>query len=326
MPLVAGVDSSTQACKVVVRDAETGALVRDGRAAHPDGTEVDPEAWEVALHQAVDRAGGLDDVAAHLGGGPAARHGLPRRQRPGGAPRAAVERHAVRHGGGRSRGRAGRRPGLGRCRRLGAGRVVHGDQAPLARRARTGVGATDRGRVPPARLADVATCRLAGPGLVVHRSRRRERNRLLVGCQRELPARPADPRLRSGRHPAAGARPDRSSRRACRRRHRPRTGNRRQRRRRARSRRGSRRRDRLDRYVGSGCRRRGQRHHRRLGHRCRVRRCHRAVPSAGLHAQRCSGARCRGPAARRRPRPAVPARPRGAGRRGRAGARPLPRG
>ena len=38
MPLVAGVDSSTQACKVVVRDAETGALVREGRAAHPEGT------------------------------------------------------------------------------------------------------------------------------------------------------------------------------------------------------------------------------------------------------------------------------------------------
>ena len=64
MPLVAGVDSSTQACKVVVRDADTGALVRDGRAAHPDGTEVDPAAWEVALHEAVARAGGLDDVAA----------------------------------------------------------------------------------------------------------------------------------------------------------------------------------------------------------------------------------------------------------------------
>ena len=39
MPLVAGVDSSTQSCKVVVRDAETGALVRSGRASHPDGTD-----------------------------------------------------------------------------------------------------------------------------------------------------------------------------------------------------------------------------------------------------------------------------------------------
>ena len=35
MTLVAGVDSSTQSCKVVIRDADTGALVREGRAVHP---------------------------------------------------------------------------------------------------------------------------------------------------------------------------------------------------------------------------------------------------------------------------------------------------
>ncbi|WP_433535408.1 xylulokinase [Micromonospora sp. CA-249363] len=64
MPLVAGVDSSTQSCKVVIRDAETGALLRQGRAPHPDGTEVDPEAWWQALRSAVDEAGGLADVAA----------------------------------------------------------------------------------------------------------------------------------------------------------------------------------------------------------------------------------------------------------------------
>ncbi|MGS2616972.1 FGGY-family carbohydrate kinase [Micromonospora sp. LZ34] len=64
MTLVAGVDSSTQSCKVVVRDAETGALLRQGRAPHPDGTEVDPEAWWRALGRAVEAAGGLADVAA----------------------------------------------------------------------------------------------------------------------------------------------------------------------------------------------------------------------------------------------------------------------
>jgi len=37
--LVAGIDSSTQSCKVVIREADGGALVREGRAAHPDGTE-----------------------------------------------------------------------------------------------------------------------------------------------------------------------------------------------------------------------------------------------------------------------------------------------
>jgi xylulokinase len=62
--LVAGIDSSTQSCKVVVRDAETGRLEREGRAAHPGGTEVHPEAWSAALEDALAQAGGLDDVAA----------------------------------------------------------------------------------------------------------------------------------------------------------------------------------------------------------------------------------------------------------------------
>ncbi|MCU7722928.1 xylulokinase [Actinoplanes sp. KI2] len=64
MTLVAGIDSSTQSCKVVIRDAETGKLVRQGRASHPDGTEVHPDAWWAALREAIDQAGGLDDVAA----------------------------------------------------------------------------------------------------------------------------------------------------------------------------------------------------------------------------------------------------------------------
>jgi xylulokinase len=72
--LVAGVDSSTQACKVVVRDAATGALVRAGRAAHPDGTEVDPAAWWSALQEALAAAGGVDDVAAIAVGGQ--QHGM----------------------------------------------------------------------------------------------------------------------------------------------------------------------------------------------------------------------------------------------------------
>ncbi len=62
MPLVAGIDSSTQSVKVVVRDAETGALVRTGRASHPDGTECPPQAWWEALTEA--SGGLLDDVVA----------------------------------------------------------------------------------------------------------------------------------------------------------------------------------------------------------------------------------------------------------------------
>ena len=74
MPLVAGVDSSTQSCKVVVRDADTGALVRHGSARHPDGTEVDPQAWWDALRAAATAAGGLADVAAISVG--AQQHGM----------------------------------------------------------------------------------------------------------------------------------------------------------------------------------------------------------------------------------------------------------
>lgn len=74
MTLVAGVDTSTQSCKVVVRDAATGVIVRQGRAAHPDGTEVHPDRWWDAFVAAVADAGGLDDVAAISVGGQ--QHGM----------------------------------------------------------------------------------------------------------------------------------------------------------------------------------------------------------------------------------------------------------
>jgi xylulokinase len=62
--LIAGVDSSTQSVKVVIRDAHTGELLRQGRASHPDGTEVDPQYWLTGIHAAFKDAGGLDDVEA----------------------------------------------------------------------------------------------------------------------------------------------------------------------------------------------------------------------------------------------------------------------
>ena len=64
MAKVIGVDSSTQSCKVVVRDADTGVLLSSGRATHPDGTEVDPRHWWDALQAALSQAGGLDGVGA----------------------------------------------------------------------------------------------------------------------------------------------------------------------------------------------------------------------------------------------------------------------
>jgi xylulokinase len=74
MPLVAGVDTSTQSCKVVVCDADTGEVVRQGRATHPDGTEVAPAHCLQALQTALAEAGGLDDVAAIAVGGQ--QHGM----------------------------------------------------------------------------------------------------------------------------------------------------------------------------------------------------------------------------------------------------------
>lgn len=74
MTLVAGVDTSTQSCKVVIRDADTGDLIRQGRASHPDGTQVPPSAWLAAIDQAIAQAGGLDDVSAISVGGQ--QHGM----------------------------------------------------------------------------------------------------------------------------------------------------------------------------------------------------------------------------------------------------------
>ena len=67
MPLVIGIDSSTQSTKVEVRDVETGEVRAAGRHAHPATTpprsEQDPQAWWDALVQAV-RAAEADDVVA----------------------------------------------------------------------------------------------------------------------------------------------------------------------------------------------------------------------------------------------------------------------
>jgi hypothetical protein len=51
--LVAGIDSSTQSWKVLIRDLDTGRVVRAGRAAHPHGIEIDPELWWTALGAAI---------------------------------------------------------------------------------------------------------------------------------------------------------------------------------------------------------------------------------------------------------------------------------
>jgi xylulokinase len=72
MTLVAGIDCSTQSTKVVVVDADTGAVLRSASAPHPDATEVDPAVWAGAYEQA--SAGLLDGVEAMAVGGQ--QHGM----------------------------------------------------------------------------------------------------------------------------------------------------------------------------------------------------------------------------------------------------------
>ncbi len=68
MSLVVGIDSSTQSCKVVVVDGDTGRIVASGSAAHPAGTEVAPAAWWDALQAAAASVDLSGVVAAAVAG------------------------------------------------------------------------------------------------------------------------------------------------------------------------------------------------------------------------------------------------------------------
>jgi xylulokinase len=59
MPIVAGVDSSTQSVKVVLRDSDSGELIASTSRPHPDGTEIDPQHWWRALSDA------LEELSSH---------------------------------------------------------------------------------------------------------------------------------------------------------------------------------------------------------------------------------------------------------------------
>ncbi|MFG2821168.1 FGGY family carbohydrate kinase [Kitasatospora sp. NPDC048365] len=80
MGIVAGIDSSTTRTRIVACDAETGAVLRQGRAPHPvpegedaRSTEVDPQSW---LHSLGDAAtGGLLEGVTAIGVS-AQQHGL----------------------------------------------------------------------------------------------------------------------------------------------------------------------------------------------------------------------------------------------------------
>ena len=62
--LIAGVDSSTQSVKIVVRKADSGELVAESKAPHPDGTEIDPAEWWLALQRVISDIGGLERISA----------------------------------------------------------------------------------------------------------------------------------------------------------------------------------------------------------------------------------------------------------------------
>ena len=186
MPLVAGVDSSTQSVKVVVRDATTGAFVRRGERR----IRTAPRSAAGLVGRAAGRVRRRPPRRRRGAGrrGPAARHGRARRRRRGGASGPALERHPV--GAGRRRpGRRARRPGgLGRRRRLGAGGAASRSPScagwPEPSR-------SNAARVDPVLLPhDWLTWRLAGTARREpdHRPWRRVRHRLLVAGDRRLPA------------------------------------------------------------------------------------------------------------------------------------------
>ena len=139
MPLVAGVDSSTSATKVEVRDLDSGEVVGRGSSPHPPTqpprSEQDPAAWWAAFESAWEQAGSPDVAAISVGG---QQHGMvaldEQREviRPAklwndteSAPDAAVADRAV----------AGRPAGVGRGVRFGAGGELHDHQAGVAARA-----------------------------------------------------------------------------------------------------------------------------------------------------------------------------------------------
>lgn len=72
MPLVAGVDSSTQATKIEIRDVASGEVVGGGRCGHPSVTppvsEQDPDSWWSAFRTAWADAGSPDVSAISVGG------------------------------------------------------------------------------------------------------------------------------------------------------------------------------------------------------------------------------------------------------------------
>ena len=90
MGIVAGLDSSSGFTRIVVCDADTGAVLRQGYAPHPvepKATEVDPQAWLLSLGEAA--AGGLLEGVQAIGVS-AQQHGMVALDRQGNLVRPAL--------------------------------------------------------------------------------------------------------------------------------------------------------------------------------------------------------------------------------------------
>ncbi|MDA8863163.1 FGGY family carbohydrate kinase [Pontimonas sp.] len=73
MRCVIGVDSSTQSCKVLVVDVDSGVILSEASSPHPEGTEVHPEEWWSALRDALSKVETSNVEAISIG---AQQHGL----------------------------------------------------------------------------------------------------------------------------------------------------------------------------------------------------------------------------------------------------------
>jgi xylulokinase len=163
VPTVAGIDCSTQSTKVVVCDADSGAVLASGTASHPDATEVDPAIWWAALKQAAAGPDGglLHGVDAVAVGGQ--QHGMVLLDGEGHIVRPALLWNDTRSapdaadlvaemGGGAA----------GRRRRAACRWQLHRHQAAVDRAQRAGLGGPGRGGAAAPRLAHLAA--LGGGG------------------------------------------------------------------------------------------------------------------------------------------------------------------
>ncbi len=181
MALVAGIDSSTQSCKIVVCEADSGRVVRTTRATHPAGTEVSAQAWLTAFREAASQSGVLDGVEAMAVGGQ--QHGMVTLDEQGELVRDALLWNDNRSALGRCRPdqRAGRPRRLGGRGRHGAGRLDDGVEDPLAGSLRTGQRRPHPDGRAAARLVDLADRR---PILRSGDRPRRRLGNLLLRCDR----------------------------------------------------------------------------------------------------------------------------------------------